>query len=423
MAYAIGTLLKGTGEDTHYQLLALIRHLCGGFGDVGAIGGTRTGTGDLSGVEASPTSVTETWTLECTTATAGGGTFSVTGSVTGATAPATVGAAYDNGKVSFTLNDGATDFVVGDTFTIPVTQGQLAAEGQAWEILRYDTVPANRELIMKAPGLSGTEEIFLGVRTYQNFSGDYYNLLLGAFTGYVPGNSFDTQPGGRLTGVPAHNNAITYYISVNGQRLVFMLKVGTPVYTHGYLGKMCPYARPSEFPYPVVCAGILNGAENTRFSATTNYFPYHGYTVSSNTNFYLRKPDGVWLAPAMWPFTHGSVSDSQGSYYCLAGSVSYSCQVPANAQYQMEPIILHDRVSSSNLSNNIWGELDGVFFVSGFNNAVENVVQYGGSSTVDQTGMTPLQAVQAIKAVGGRAFVMGQNINRTSWRDYVAIEM
>jgi len=202
-----------------------------------------------------------------------------------------------------------------------------------------------------------------------------------------------------------------------------MLKVGTPVYTHGYLGKFFPYSRPAEFPNPLVCAGSFNGAEAKRFSDTAQVFPYHGDTVSTQTNFYMRRLDGSWYEPAMWPFTHGSASDAQASVNCIAGNVSYGCQVPANANYQVEPIILHDRVSTPSLSNNVWGELDGVYFVSGFNNAVENVVQSGGSSVVDQTGLTVLQAVEAIHLVGGRAFVMGQNINRTSWRDFVALEM
>ena len=134
----------------------------------------------------------------------------------------------------------------------------------------------------------------------------------------------------------------------------------------------------------------------------------------------MRRLDGSWYEPAMWPFSHGSYG---GFSSCLAGATTTNCQVPAGSYYQVEPIILHDRTATVGITNNVWGELDGVYFVSGFNNAVENVVQSGGSSTIDQTGMTVLQAVQAIKAVGGRAFVMGQNINRTSWRDFVAIEM
>ena len=294
------------------------------------------------------------------------------------------------------------------------------AEANGWTTLRYDAVSANREWIGKSLGLSGNEEIYIGIRTYQSVAGDYYNLLLGAFTGYVAGNTFDTQPGAQLSGVPAHNNAITYYMTMNAQRIAFMLKVGTPVYTHGYLGKFFPYARPAEFPNPLVCAGSFNGAKTLRFSDTNQVFPYHGGTISSYTNFYMRRLDGTWYQPAMWPFSHGSdtVYDN-----CLAGATTTNCQVPAGSYYQVEPIILHDRTTTVGITNNVWGELDGVYFVSGFNNAVENVVQSGGSSTIDQTGMTVLQAVQAIKAVGGRAFVMGQNINRTSWRDFVAIEM
>jgi len=292
------------------------------------------------------------------------------------------------------------------------------AEANGWTTLRYDAVSANREWIGKSLGLSGNEEIYIGIRTYQSVAGDYYNLLLGAFTGYVAGNTFDTQPGAQLSGVPAHNNAITYYMTMNAQRIAFMLKVGTPVYTHGYLGKFFPYARPAEFPNPLVCAGSFNGAEVKRFSDTGQVFPYHSDSISTLTNFYMRRPDGTWYEPAMWPFAHGG---STATTYCLAGPST--CQVPAGGIYQVEPIIIHDRITASSLSNNVWGELDGVSFVSGFNNAVENVVQSGGSSVVDQTGMTVLQAVQAIHLAGGRAFVMGQNINRTAWRDFVALEM
>lgn len=287
------------------------------------------------------------------------------------------------------------------------------AEANGWVTQRSTST----EWIARSTGLSGTEEIFIGIKTYENINADFYNLLLGTFTGYVSGNSFETQPGADYRGVPAHNNAITYYITANAQRIVFILKVGTPVYTHGYIGKFYPYARPSEFPAPLVCAGCLSGAQETRFSDTNIVFPYHGKTVSDHNQFYMRRPDGSWYEPAMWPFTHGSVDGDS-----LASTVDYGCQVPTNGNYQVEAIILHDRTDSAGF-NNVWGELDGVSFISGFNNASENVVQVGGNATVDQTDLSPLEAVNAIRGQGGRAFVMGQNINRTSWRDFVGIEM
>lgn len=419
MGYAIGTLTKGGGEDTHRQFVRLVRHMCGGFGDLGTIGGSRTGNGTLTSLEASPSSVTETWTLTCTAAAANGGTFSVVGSVSGAQASATVGTAYSNTFLSFTIVDGTTDFIVGDKFIIPVTQGQLSAQSRAWAIMRF-TTGANMELIMCAPGLSGTEQIYVGLYTYESVPGDYYNLGVSTMTGYVPGNTYLSQPGIITYGVPAHNNSITYYLTVNGQRAAFMLKVGTPVYTHAYIGKFFPYARPSEYPYPVVCAGILSGMTGVRFSNLGNYFPYHG-NISGGVSFLsLRKPDGAWLLPFVWPYSHGNqIGDSLSN---LPGGTQ-STQVPANGQYQLESLIMGDPTGQLLLTNNLWGELDGVYFISGYNNTVENIVQVGGSSVVNQNSLTPLQAVQAIKAVNGRAFVVGQNVHRTGWRDYVAIEM
>ena len=79
----------------------------------------NTGGGSVTGVGISVDGVAEIWTLTCT---AGGatGTFSVTGSVSGAKAPATVGTPYDNGIVVFIINDGTPDFVIGDNFQFTV---------------------------------------------------------------------------------------------------------------------------------------------------------------------------------------------------------------------------------------------------------------------------------------------------------------
>ena len=80
-----------------------------------------TGNGTISGgVFVGTNTVNETWTLTCTAAAANGGTFSLSGTVSGAQATAvTVGSLYhsDTGDISFTITDGEADFVVGDTFT------------------------------------------------------------------------------------------------------------------------------------------------------------------------------------------------------------------------------------------------------------------------------------------------------------------
>jgi hypothetical protein len=316
-----------------------------------------------------------------------------------------------------TLTKGAGD----DTHYQFLAVVKALAEANGWTTLKYDTVSANREWIGKSLGLSGTEEIYIGIQCYQNSVSDYYNLAIATFVGYVPGNTFETQPGAKIAGIPAHNNALTYYLTVNAQRILFGLKVGTPVYVHGYAGKIFPYSRSGEFPAPLVVAGMFTGgAEARRYSDTNQQFPWGGAILGTGTGgsaMWLRDLSGTWVQSYHYPFSNGN--SRVGALFGTPGSY---CLVPAGTEYQLEPIVLYDKASGTTPAN-VWGEVDGVYFVSGFNNAVENVVQMGGSSVVDQTGMSVLQAVDAIIAVGGRAFVVVQNVTRTTFADYVALEM
>lgn len=256
------------------------------------------------------------------------------------------------------------------------------ASANGWTVLRYDDTVANRKLILKGAGLSGEEEIFVGFRTYQDANADYYNLLVGVFTGYVAGNSFDTQPGARLSGVPAHNQRIDYWLTLNGQRIVLAMKVGTPVYESAYVGKCLPYGRPSQYPYPVVCGGMLTGAAATRFSDTS----HSGYFKGNKANMALRSND-AWLQPYCYPW---------GNTY-IAGSGTSSTNTnlrDTGGIYHLLPIELHDNTA------NLWGALDGIFYISGFDNAVENTL-----------------------SIDGVTYVVIQDVARTGHTDYYAMRL
>lgn len=84
----------------------------------------NTGNGVMSAVDVGANTLSEYWTVTCTAEVGDGGTFSVTGTVSGAQASATVGALYtsDSSEVSFTISDGSTDFAVGDSFTFSSTR-------------------------------------------------------------------------------------------------------------------------------------------------------------------------------------------------------------------------------------------------------------------------------------------------------------
>jgi hypothetical protein len=114
-----------TGGDFNYAALVFPR-------SAGSVTSGGTGNGTVTGISAPYEAVDETWTLTATAAAADGGTFSVVGSVSGAQAPATVGVAYDNGKVAFTINDGSTDFQVGATRVFSVTEMSYEAAKAAF---------------------------------------------------------------------------------------------------------------------------------------------------------------------------------------------------------------------------------------------------------------------------------------------------
>lgn len=251
------------------------------------------------------------------------------------------------------------------------------AEANGYVVLRYDTSIAQRELIMKAPGLSGTEEIFMGFRTYHDVGADYYNMTVAAFTGYVPGNTFATQPGAMLSGIPAHNNRIDYWLTLNAQRIALAMKVGTPVYESCYVGKFLKYAFNGQYPYPLFCGGMLNGEAATRFSNTAQSMPYKG----SAANARMRFNTGVWLQPETWPWNNNNVAGSTTNIRDTNGS------------YALLPVILGD-------ANGDYGELDGIFQISGFNNAVENTF-----------------------TIEGVSYVVMQDVNRTGFIDYYAMRM
>lgn len=256
------------------------------------------------------------------------------------------------------------------------------AAANGWQVLRYDTMLENRELILKGVGYSGTEEIFVGFRTYHNIDADYYNLVAGGFTGYVPGNDFDHQPGAALSGVPCHNQRVDYWLTLTPQRIALVTKVGTPVYESAYVGKCLPYARPSQYPYPLVCGGMLDGAAATRFSDTV----HSGYYKGDRANMKLRTNDG-WVQPYCYPWGNRFIAGN------ASGSSSTNLR-DTGGTYHLLPIELHDN------SANIWGTLEGVFYITGFDNAVENTL-----------------------VINGEAFVVVQDVWRTGHTDYYALRM
>ena len=259
---------------------------------------------------------------------------------------------------------------------------------QAWTALRYTTGAAGAadELILRAPGNGGTDQIFSGITTFENVTADYYNWRIAGFSGFDAALTFGAEPGVmKDVFVPLWNSPISYWFIANGRRCIMIAKVST-VYCMMYLGFINQYASPSQFPYPLFVGGAQShGAEPSltdplwRWSNPGNQ--NHNFPMGNlNGNFSqarLRTNNGVWKN------LYASTSLNQGNYIDAADSGIWPYQsgmsniqqnLGAAAQSVVIPIIL------SGSEPEIYGEFDGIAATSGQGIASEDILTVGGDS-------------------------------------------
>lgn len=116
------TLKSGQGILARGTVLGII-----GLAASAAVAGANTGNGVIGAVTLGAGAKLGTYKLRCITAASNAGTFAVYAPDGSRLPDATVAVAYANSQLGFTIADGATDFIVGDTFTIAVIAGSLKA--------------------------------------------------------------------------------------------------------------------------------------------------------------------------------------------------------------------------------------------------------------------------------------------------------
>jgi hypothetical protein len=268
----------------------------------------------------------------------------------------------------------------------------FAEDSGYWEVMRYIGTGANHEVILKGEGLTGNEEIYIGFQTYESVAADYYNMNIGGFTGYNSGLSFANQPGAATVSVCSHNESINYWLTVNEQRIVLVQKVGTPIYETAYAGKIFPYARPSQYPYPLLISGTLTGGSTLRYSDVT---ANHASGLTGNSARMRLRTLNAWENSFSYPYTNAFVAGAATSVDSTA------MRDTGTALYPMLPIELHNNNTTLG-SSQLWGYVDGVFYVSGFSNSTENTIEI--NSPVEE-------------------YVIFQDVFRTSFNNYVAIKL
>ncbi len=270
---------------------------------------------------------TEVITLTCTTAgvaeVAGvqnwlPAEFSVAGSVTGGMGSYSQGTPFGGDVVRFILDAGdkvspGAQFQVGDVLRIYTTRNPLREINQHWETLREltDANGNDTQWIFKGRGWSGDDEIFLGITSRYN---------LAAMRGYLPGMTFDEQPGvlpsSRRPVLATYTSAsgLPYWISVDGRSI--RTKVRNNTYYHDtYMGLGIPWGSPKHQAYfPVV-----GGGRTSALSANVENCNYwNALTSSSSGNYRDYSPlqfmdrDGVWRGAICHETANSNMATTEG---------------------------------------------------------------------------------------------------------------
>lgn len=246
------------------------------------------------------------------------------------------------------------------------------------------------ELILKAPGLAGTDQIFVGVQPFANVTADYFNWRLLGATGYDNALAFGAQAGAmQNVFATLWNSPIDYWFVANGRRAIIVAKISTS-YILIHLGLIHAYASPAQYPYPLLIGGNLAweteppfNSVNWRWSLSDNHnhnFPFsNGVTIGSGIaanvrTARLKSPAGVWLA--LQSGMDGAYQDVDASniWPYMAGMNSLQQNLGSPAQSPVLPIILHDATPE------VYGEFDGLMATSGQGIASEDILTVGSDS-------------------------------------------
>jgi len=107
--------------STTYNLGTVLGRTLASGAATATVGAGNTGNGAMGSITVASNARVGMYTLRITAASTNAGSFELRNAAGALQGTGTVGTAFSGAGLSFTLADGSTDFVVGDTFTINVT--------------------------------------------------------------------------------------------------------------------------------------------------------------------------------------------------------------------------------------------------------------------------------------------------------------
>lgn len=170
-----------------------------------------------------------------------------------------------------------------------------------------------RELILQGSG-SGSDQIIVGYRTFNDSGSGARNILVSGFTGFNSALTYDNQPGRSpgLNGVTSgadlggcylllSNSTINWWISVTSRRIIAVCRVGS-CYSSMYAGFLNPFATAGEWPYPIFIGGTssnylaIPSTSNISTSSVLDPIAHASGSIAGPGE--VRTPAGNWVSVA-----------------------------------------------------------------------------------------------------------------------------
>jgi len=226
-------------------------------------------------------------------------------------------------------------------------------------------------LAMTGEGPAGLDEIQVQIRAYESSATGYYNWQLYGSIAYRAEKAVNEQPlqsdqqaNHYLT---LWNDAIPYWIYADASKIIIAAKVSTR-YPMAYLGFIEPFGTSGQYPYPLYVGGNSEGSTYLWSSSyLTNFWAGNTYRAGL-----------LWLPTGQWgivdnPLTSNVIAAPNlqvRRLYENGASVTLSAE---DGSYMLEPIYFIDYHRDA-----LYGQLGGVYGVSGYNNSAENIITIGG---------------------------------------------
>lgn len=276
------------------------------------------------------------------------------------------------------------------------TNANLVAASQAWTQVWSDNAGFDQR-VLRGPGLASQDQVFVGLRLYEDIPSDHYNIQMYGMTDTIPSvteleDHVNVSNGVRVF---VDDTPMRYWFTANGRRFTITTQIST-VYSSGYAGLLLPFALPTSYPYPLFIGGSASvdpdaGVDDWR-STSSNHSNYlQARRRDSNpvveSAAQLLDPAGAWLTViANSNDNPDEYTDHVVTYpYGDTGNLNFSQTAMTNfrpwrvlnftrellgGDMLLQPVILQVETPTPQ----IYGQLDGVFATQGINNASENVI-------------------------------------------------